>query len=549
MHGRMRALMCIVALAVLGGCNQRHDAQAIGKPKDQQRPPAVRESPPETPPDFDGPGPATNPNVHPTGDASRGMEVFRYETFGNEGFWTTAVRLPQGLLAEGLTPLDALRLGLSINSEAVDPVLLKRLQEEAGTDLSMAAAPTLHAPRALRTLLESNAVIGLVVKDSDGDGALDLADGDRLGVSCALCHAVTDGSVMRLEGGGSIGRELDGPTPWALQTGELMALAANSRALHPLLQVSHAALGGRGVGVASESIGPDATEAEVDAWLRSHWRAGTVDLIPDGIGAPTLFQPAFRTDRGAPWGHDGAIRRYDDFVNFVYTIALDPTTLLTASGRQFLGALAGDAGEALAADYASILMETGVTGHPFVRADAVTAPGTPEGFAGLRVEETKLHDLAAYTDRRGALLAPFEPEDAVKRGQAIFQRACTECHRSSAQFFVPPQVVELQRLWPGYAPSPLPLERRAPFDAAVDAPGGYDDRLVLMNASLRGLARGYAMPQLVELHRKPAFLHDGSVPTLEALLDPSRGTSAPHPFYLADPAERQDVIRFLRSLE
>ena len=47
--------------------------------------------------------------------------------------------------------------------------------------------------------------------------------------------------------------------------------------------------------------------------------------------------------------------------------------------------------------------------------------------------------------------------------------------------------------------------------------------------------------------RKPAFLHDASVRSLESLLDPTRGARAPHPFYVADAARRRDVIAYLHS--
>ena len=59
----------------------------------------------------DGPGFLVNPFPHQTGNSASGQGVFRFETFGNEGFWTDAVRLPQGMMAAGFTPLDALRLG------------------------------------------------------------------------------------------------------------------------------------------------------------------------------------------------------------------------------------------------------------------------------------------------------------------------------------------------------------------------------------------------------------------------------------------------------
>jgi hypothetical protein len=54
-------------------------------------------------------------------DASRtaGREVFRFETFGNEGFWTDAMRMPQGVLDAKLTPLQALGAGLLVDIDAV----------------------------------------------------------------------------------------------------------------------------------------------------------------------------------------------------------------------------------------------------------------------------------------------------------------------------------------------------------------------------------------------------------------------------------------------
>ena len=77
----------------------------------------------------------------------------------------------------------------------------------------------------------------------------------------------------------------------------------------------------------------------------------------------------------------------------------------------------------------------------------------------------------------------------------------------------------------------------------------FDDKMAVVNASLRGEKRGIAMPLLLDLGRKPVFLHDNSVPTLDALLQARRGPMAPHPFYVADPARRAEVVAYLRSLD
>jgi hypothetical protein len=76
----------------------------------------------------------------------------------------------------------------------------------------------------------------------------------------------------------------------------------------------------------------------------------------------------------------------------------------------------------------------------------------------------------------------------------------------------------------------------------------FDDKMAVVNAGLRGLERGTALPLLLDLDRKPVFLHDNSVPSLDALFDPSRGADAPHPFFVSDTDQRNDVVTFLRSL-
>lgn len=57
------------------------------------------------------------------------------------------------------------------------------------------------------------------------------------------------------------------------------------------------------------------------------------------------------------------------------------------------------------------------------------------------------------------------------------------------------------------------------------------------------------MPLLLDLARTTLFLHDASVRSLDELLDPRRGDTAPHAFYVRDATTRKDVIEFLRGLE
>lgn len=83
----------------------------------------------------------------------------------------------------------------------------------------------------------------------------------------------------------------------------------------------------------------------------------------------------------------------------------------------------------------------------------------------------------------------------------------------------------------------------------MDTPGAFfDDKMAVVNASMRGEVRGVAMPLLLDLARKPVFLHDDSVPSLDNLLNPRRGANAPHPFYAPDAKDRADLVEFLRGL-
>ncbi len=82
-----------------------------------------------------------------------------------------------------------------------------------------------------------------------------------------------------------------------------------------------------------------------------------------------------------------------------------------------------------------------------------------------------------------------------------------------------------------------------------NSPGIYDDKLIIADATKRGDPKGIPMPLLLDLARKPRFLHDASVHVLDSLLDPRRGSKQPHPFYVADRRRRSEVVAFLRGVD
>lgn len=501
----------------------------------------------------DGPTVSETPVVHQTGNAVAGRDVFRFETFGNEAFWTDALRLQQGFVAAGVTPIQALQLGLQVDIDALDPATQQALAAELATDLSPANAPLLNNPNTTVTLINANAVIGLVAKDSNGDGVINILNGDKTGASCALCHTITDASVFNLPNGGSIGKRLDGRATHNLNFGTILATGLNSRAYYPVLQLKLNANNGTTLGRAPTGLTPTSTEAEVDAYLSNpnFYPVGMFDDTFDGNGDPMHNTPLFRTDLAAPWGSEGTIARLDNFSNLVYTGLFDPTTLTTPNGRAFLRKLGGTAaGNEIADGYVQVLSATNVVGYPFVQANVHPAPGTEDAPLGLRVDNTKLLDMNAYLNSLQAPKGVVADAAAGARGRTLFRNSCTGCHNVDQSKPVPANIIAMKTIFPGDDPVVLLAQRDAPLNPILNTVNNiFDDKMAVVNASLRSSIRGIALPLLLDLARKPVFLHDNSVPSLDALLSPSRGATAPHPFYLADPAQRADMVEFLRELD
>lgn len=526
----------------------------------------------------------TNHFEPPLGKAADGKDVFRFETFGNEGFWTRVLQLPQGLIAQKVTPVAALKAGLSVDIDAVPSALKPMIAAEVKTDLSPAKAPLLNDPATLEALIEANAVLGLSarnVKALDGKLTIDPADvyaGESVGVTCALCHSITDSSVFSLAKGGSIGKRLDGPTNHNLNVGASIALAAASRAFYPTLAVALTkaptlSRKGPALGLITKA----ATETEVDAYLNDPalYPVGMFDDAIDGNGAPMHITPMFRADLAAPWGSEGSIEMLQNFSNLVYTALLDPTDITTAGGRKFLMERGGEAGIEIADNYEAILADIGIpkggpNGYPFVgranRADVTIgldagAKVEPSPI-GMQVDQTKLKNLNAYMSALPAPAGDKTDLAAIMRGRAVFRTSCTTCHNDDQSTFVPQGLVAFNdtvelfanaparpALWPAYA-GMLVADRTASGLAPVrNSVGTLDDKLVVVDASNRNQPRGDALPLLMDLARKPTFLHDDSVASLSALLDPTRGATAPHPFFVADADQRADVVKFLESLD
>jgi mono/diheme cytochrome c family protein len=133
---------------------------------------------------------------------SGGKEIFRYDTFGNEAFWTDKLRLHEAI-ASAVDPTTALSVGLKVDSDALPPGILKTAD--------------LKSPATTVALLKLNAVVGVkgTVVSQGGKDTL-----TRVGITCALCHSTVDNSVMP-----GIGKRLDGHPNTTLNPGAIIALS------------------------------------------------------------------------------------------------------------------------------------------------------------------------------------------------------------------------------------------------------------------------------------------------------------------------------------
>lgn len=91
------------------------------------------------------------------GTASGGQHVFRFETFGNEKFWTDAARVPKGMMADHVTPLKAMQTGLSFDADALDTDTRGALAEQLRSDPSGGSSALLNDPNAMIRFVNANA--------------------------------------------------------------------------------------------------------------------------------------------------------------------------------------------------------------------------------------------------------------------------------------------------------------------------------------------------------------------------------------------------------
>lgn len=194
----------------------------------------------------------------------KGKAVFRYETFGDESFWTDALKLNQAIAdskhggtGAGLSPKAALAAGLKVDLNILPQPLRDKIKE----------GKFLDDPFVSLELIKANAVLGVVGK-FDGDGNL-----KSIGVTCAICHSTVDDES-------GIGKRLDGWPNRDLNVGAIISMAPDLSPLTKMLNADEAT-----VKKALASWGPGKFDAELNLDGKA--------FRPDGKPAATLIPEAF----------------------------------------------------------------------------------------------------------------------------------------------------------------------------------------------------------------------------------------------------------------
>jgi len=304
----------------------------------------------------------------------KGQAVFRFETFGDEAFWTDKLQLHKIIADEkhggtgpGMTPKQALDLGLKVDLAILPKFLRRRIKE----------GKFLDDPWVTLQLIKVNSVLGVVGK-FDGDGNL-----KSIGLTCAVCHS----TVMDPSG---IGARLDGWPNQDLNVGAIVSAAPNLKPLTDLLGVDVATLK-----KVLASWGPGKYDAELNLDGKG--------FRPDGKSAATLIPEAF--------GHAGHNLHTwtGGWGNVTYWNAYVANLQLQGQGRFFDPKL-------MNASKYPIAAKAGF-GNKMSDSDHVSSK------------------LAALQFYQLAIPAPRPPkgsfnEDAARRGEVLFsgKAKCASCH-------------------------------------------------------------------------------------------------------------------------
>lgn len=315
-------------------------------------------------------------NDNATDMMEKGKAVFRFETFGNEAFWTDKLQLHKAIADSkhggsgiGLSPKDALAAGLKVDLTILPEFLKKKIKE----------GKFLNDPLVTLELLKLNAVVGVIGK-FDGKGNL-----NSVGITCASCHSTVNSPT-------GIGSRLDGWANRDLNVGAIISMAPDLSVFEKLLGADNAT-----VKKVLASWGPGKYDAELNVDGKA--------FRPDGKSAATLIPEAF--------GHAGNNQHTwtGGWGDVTYWNAYVANLQMQGQGNFYDRRLMNPKQYPVAAK---------------------------AGFGNKRntIENDKVTDkLAALQFYQLAMPAPKAPkgsfnEEAAKRGEAVFigKAQCASCH-------------------------------------------------------------------------------------------------------------------------
>src|SRR5688500_4100257 len=267
------ALAVMLSVALAAGC--RHIKPEESAPRN----PAVKKIP-------------GRPDIEANADQMiyRGRQVFRHDTFGSEDYWGGKLRLHEAIsgaerhgVGKGLTPHQALALGLKVDLDGVPNVLVQVLKH---------GSVSLDKEKTTLELLKADAVVGVKGFFNDPNDSLHLTS---IGITCAVCHSTVDDSFMK-----GIGQRLDGWPNRDLDIGAIVAMAPN---LEPMAQPL-------GVDVATltkvlKSWGPGRYDAHINQdgkAFRPHGKTAAV-LLPAAFGLSGVNLHTYSGWGGVPHWH------------------------------------------------------------------------------------------------------------------------------------------------------------------------------------------------------------------------------------------------------
>ena len=152
-----------------------------------------------------GSGPATDDLS--AQNLAAGQQIFRFDTFGDEQFWTDTARMHE-VIQKSVSPATALSVGLKVDADALPAAVVEAIK---------AGKVDLNDPATTVTLLKLNAVVGVKGTVATVNGKDTLM---RVGITCALCHSTVNNSFSK-----GIGRRMDGWPNGDLNVGAIIALS------------------------------------------------------------------------------------------------------------------------------------------------------------------------------------------------------------------------------------------------------------------------------------------------------------------------------------